>query len=136
MKNKPYIINLTKIEDPRGNLTYLKHPDQLSFEIQRVFWQENARWYNVALKDIDDFILPYVAENSTYVYHVYLVRSKHCDAFQKYLADNGFGILIHYPNTNTLTKISSAFRLQKRWFSNLWRNVGYLLKFTYMSGNE
>lgn len=38
MKKKPYLINLPKIEDPRGNLTFLQYPDQLPFEIQRVFW--------------------------------------------------------------------------------------------------
>ena len=38
MKNKPYVINLPNIEDPRGNLTFLQHPDQLPFEVQRVFW--------------------------------------------------------------------------------------------------
>ena len=38
MKNKPYIINLPKIEDLRGNLTFLQYPDQVPFEIQRVFW--------------------------------------------------------------------------------------------------
>jgi hypothetical protein len=38
MKKRPYLINLPKIEDPRGNLTFLQYPDQLPFEIQRVFW--------------------------------------------------------------------------------------------------
>lgn len=32
------IINFPKIEDPRGNLTFLQYPNQLPFEIQRVFW--------------------------------------------------------------------------------------------------
>ena len=32
------IIHLPKIEDPRGNLTFLQHADQIPFEIQRVFW--------------------------------------------------------------------------------------------------
>ena len=34
----PQIIQLPKIQDPRGNLTFLQYPDQISFEIQRVFW--------------------------------------------------------------------------------------------------
>ncbi len=33
-----YIIDFPKIEDPRGNLTFLQHPNQLPFEIKRVFW--------------------------------------------------------------------------------------------------
>jgi hypothetical protein len=32
------IIQLPKIEDPRGNLTFLQDNDQLPFNIKRVFW--------------------------------------------------------------------------------------------------
>ncbi|WP_318643066.1 sugar 3,4-ketoisomerase [Flavobacterium ardleyense] len=32
------IIELPKIQDPRGNLTFLQNPDHLPFEVQRVFW--------------------------------------------------------------------------------------------------
>lgn len=38
MISKPTIINFPKIEDPRGNLTFLQNPDQIPFEIKRVFW--------------------------------------------------------------------------------------------------
>lgn len=36
--NQPTIINLPKINDPRGNLTFLEFPGHLPFEIKRVFW--------------------------------------------------------------------------------------------------
>jgi len=32
------IINLPKIEDPRGNLTFLQNQDHIPFDIARVFW--------------------------------------------------------------------------------------------------
>lgn len=35
---KPQIINFPKIQDPRGNLTFLQYPNQIPFEIQRTFW--------------------------------------------------------------------------------------------------
>lgn len=35
---QPHIIQLPKIMDPRGNLTFLQYPAQLPFEIKRVFW--------------------------------------------------------------------------------------------------
>ena len=35
---KPQIINFPKIQDPRGNLTFLQHPNQVPFEIKRIFW--------------------------------------------------------------------------------------------------
>ena len=32
------LIQLPKIIDPRGNLTYIQNPNQIPFKIQRVFW--------------------------------------------------------------------------------------------------
>jgi hypothetical protein len=32
------IIELPKIQDPRGNLTFLQYPNQIPFPIQRIFW--------------------------------------------------------------------------------------------------
>jgi len=32
------IIQLPKIQDPRGNLTFLQNPNQIPFEIKRTFW--------------------------------------------------------------------------------------------------
>jgi hypothetical protein len=36
--DKPKLIELPKIHDLRGNLTFIQHPDHLPFEIKRVFW--------------------------------------------------------------------------------------------------
>jgi oxalate decarboxylase/phosphoglucose isomerase-like protein (cupin superfamily) len=36
--DKPRIIELPKIQDPRGNLTFIQYQDHLPFEIKRVFW--------------------------------------------------------------------------------------------------
>jgi len=36
--NKPRLINLPKILDKRGNLSFFEHPNQLPFEIQRTYW--------------------------------------------------------------------------------------------------
>ncbi len=35
-------LRLPKISDPRGNLTFVQFPDQLPFEIKRVFWTYNV----------------------------------------------------------------------------------------------
>lgn len=35
---KPVIINFPRIQDPRGNLTFLQNPNQIPFEIKRTFW--------------------------------------------------------------------------------------------------
>lgn len=35
---KPQIINFPKIEDPRGNLTFVEQNNHIPFEIKRVYW--------------------------------------------------------------------------------------------------
>ena len=35
---KPKIINLPKIHDPRGNLSYFENPLQIPFKIARTYW--------------------------------------------------------------------------------------------------
>lgn len=35
---KPQIIELPKINDPRGNLSFFEFPNQLPFEIKRTYW--------------------------------------------------------------------------------------------------
>lgn len=36
--NKPVIIKLPKIEDPRGNLSFLEEEKHIPFKIERVYW--------------------------------------------------------------------------------------------------
>lgn len=38
MKNQPYLINLPKILDERGNLSFFEHDGQLPFKIARTYW--------------------------------------------------------------------------------------------------
>lgn len=38
MIEEPTFINLPKLVDPRGNLTFLQNNAQIPFEIKRVFW--------------------------------------------------------------------------------------------------
>jgi hypothetical protein len=35
---RPYLINLPKIVDERGNLTFLENPENIPFEIKRAYW--------------------------------------------------------------------------------------------------
>ncbi|RKS99978.1 FdtA/QdtA family cupin domain-containing protein [Flavobacterium sp. 123] len=35
---RPRIIDFPKIQDPRGNLTFLQYPSQIPFEVRRTFW--------------------------------------------------------------------------------------------------
>lgn len=38
MNNKSKIIQLPKITDPRGNLSFLENENQLPFKIKRIYW--------------------------------------------------------------------------------------------------
>lgn len=59
--------------------------------------QEIASWYDEALQNIGDIILPMTVENASHVYHLYVIRTRHREALQNYLTANGIGSLIHYP---------------------------------------
>jgi dTDP-4-dehydrorhamnose 3,5-epimerase-like enzyme len=37
-KKRPIIINLPKIEDPRGNLSFIEEEKHIPFKIERVYW--------------------------------------------------------------------------------------------------
>jgi oxalate decarboxylase/phosphoglucose isomerase-like protein (cupin superfamily) len=36
--NTPRIIQFPKIQDPKGNLTFIQNPEHIPFEIKRTFW--------------------------------------------------------------------------------------------------
>ncbi|MDF2553867.1 MAG: Glutamine--scyllo-inositol transaminase [Chryseobacterium sp.] len=75
--------------------------------------QEIAGWYNEAMKDFSDLILPKVAQNATHSYHLYVIRTNRRDELQKHLAENGVGSLIHYPIPPHLQKAYQNLGLKK-----------------------
>lgn len=59
--------------------------------------QQIAIWYNEALHEINDIILPHTHKNATHSYHLYVIRTLKRDALQNFLTKQGIGTLIHYP---------------------------------------
>ena len=59
--------------------------------------QEIASWYFSALQDVQQIVLPKIANGATHVFHVFAIRTKYRDLLQTYLTENGIGTLIHYP---------------------------------------
>jgi dTDP-4-amino-4,6-dideoxygalactose transaminase len=59
--------------------------------------QEIANWYENALKDVPQIILPKTAIHATHVYHLYVIRTPQRDELITYLNNKGIGTLIHYP---------------------------------------
>lgn len=81
--------------------------DELQAAILRVklphlsSWTEERRkiaaHYNSFLQAVGDLQLPFIAENSSTVFHLYVIKTKQRDALQAHLAEHGIGTLIHYP---------------------------------------
>lgn len=61
--------------------------------------KDRNRLANIYLENIknDKIILPKVREENEHVWHLFVVRVKNRDEFQKYLSDNGIMTTIHYP---------------------------------------
>lgn len=59
--------------------------------------KEIAKWYNEALQNINDLILPFVHENADHVYHLYVVRTSNREKLQQELSEKGVQTMIHYP---------------------------------------
>jgi dTDP-4-amino-4,6-dideoxygalactose transaminase len=59
--------------------------------------QKNARIYTDKLKDIKGIVVPYEADYSQHVYHIYAIRVKDRDRVIEELAKEDIGVLVHYP---------------------------------------
>ena len=86
----------------------LKYLDSWTKERQQI-----AGWYDEALKNIDEIILPVVAADCTHVYHLYVIRTKKRNELREYLAKNNIGTLIHYPVSTHLQKAYKDLRHKK-----------------------
>ena len=69
----------------------LKHIDEMINERCRI-----ANRYLNGIKN-SKIILPGVGDNRNHVWHIFAIRTKNRDQFQKYLKDNGIDTVIHYP---------------------------------------
>jgi dTDP-4-amino-4,6-dideoxygalactose transaminase len=74
----------------------------LSIKLKRLHkWSEQrnhiASLYNQLLNGVGDVITPVLAQGSTSVYHLYVIRTNKRDELQQYLNTHGIGTLIHYP---------------------------------------
>jgi dTDP-4-amino-4,6-dideoxygalactose transaminase len=75
-----------------------------------------AAYYDEALKNVGDLVLPAIAKGSTHVYHLYVVRTKKREALQEFLQKNGVGTLIHYPVPPHLQKAYAELNFKKGAF--------------------
>ncbi len=86
----------------------LKHLEKWTSQRQQI-----AGWYDDALQNIHDLVLPVVHPDATHVYHLYIIRTKKRNELQEYLTKNGIGTLIHYPKPPHLQKAYSHLNYKK-----------------------
>ena len=72
-----------------------------------------AGWYDKALKDVGDLVLPVTSEGASHVYHLYVIRTDYRDKLQSFLSGQGIGSLIHYPVPPHLQKAYQGLGYKK-----------------------
>lgn len=70
----------------------LAHLDEWNERRKRI-----ARRYREGLSEISELTLPFVAEGTDPVWHLFVLRHPGRDLFRQYLTDTGIETLIHYP---------------------------------------
>jgi dTDP-4-amino-4,6-dideoxygalactose transaminase len=58
--------------------------------------REISQFYRTNINN-SELILPQIANEETHVWHLFVVRTKNRECFQKYLSNNNIQTLIHYP---------------------------------------
>lgn len=58
--------------------------------------QKIAKLYNEGLKNVGDIVTPYVSDNVTHVYHLYVIRTKYRDELMEYLISKNIGCAVQY----------------------------------------
>ena len=70
----------------------LRHLDEWNESRQRA-----AKLYDELLRDSDEVRTPFRAEESSHVYHLYVIEYPHRDALASYLREEGIAPNLHYP---------------------------------------
>lgn len=69
----------------------LRYIDELNKEREEI-----AKRYLTEIKN-EEILLPESMENSTHIYHLFVIRLKNREKFMKYMEENSVGTMIHYP---------------------------------------
>lgn len=90
----------------------LKHLDELTEERVKV-----AEKYMKNIKN-DKIELPKIKENSTHVWHLFVIETEDRDGFQKYMEQKGVSTMIHYPIPPYLSEAYSYLKIKEGEFVN------------------
>jgi dTDP-4-amino-4,6-dideoxygalactose transaminase len=101
--------------------------------------QAIAREYDKLLKDIPGVVLPYTAQYSSHIYHIYAVRVKDRDEVVEYLKANGIGVMVNYPIPLHLQEVYKGLGYKKGDFSvaeRVSQEIISLPMHPYLTGKE
>ena len=88
--------------------------------------RKNAELYNKLMKEFD-IVLPYEADYSRHVYHIYAIRAKNRDKLREFLGKNGVSTGIHYPIPVHLQKAYSFMGIKNGAFPISEKIAGKIL---------
>ncbi|MBQ9688686.1 DegT/DnrJ/EryC1/StrS family aminotransferase [bacterium] len=83
----------SRLDEIQAAILNVKLPHLDSDNARRL---EIAKYYIANIKN-EKITLPTIHNDASHVFHVFAIRCKTRDDFQKYLSDNGIQTLIHYP---------------------------------------
>ncbi len=97
MGETPYIHEMigfnSRLDEIKAMALSVKFPKLASWNKTRL---ETAGYYNMHLRDIE-VILPIIEDETSHIFHHYVLRTDKRDAFQAHLKENGIMTGIYYP---------------------------------------
>lgn len=103
----------SRLDELQAAILSVKLPKLMGWTRERV---AAAQCYLENLQGLGDLQLPETAPGATHVYHLFVIRSRHRDALQSFLAGRGIETLIHYPVPPHLQKAYRALGFSKGAF--------------------
>lgn len=88
---------------------------------------QNALKYNQLLNDIKEIKIPPIRNNTSHVFHVYVIQTKNREGLQKHLQDQGISTAVHYPIALPFLKAYSYLGHSPQDFPVAYSNQGKIL---------
>jgi dTDP-4-amino-4,6-dideoxygalactose transaminase len=89
--------------------------------------QEAAKFYDAALNQIEDVVVPSVGAHRAHVYHLYTIQHLRRDALAAHLNSHGVQTAINYPTALPFLEAYGRLKARPEQFPNAHRDQGSIL---------
>jgi dTDP-4-amino-4,6-dideoxygalactose transaminase len=89
--------------------------------------QQAAKVYEAGLNQVEDVVVPTVAENRSHVFHLYTIQHPRRDALAAHLGANGVQTAINYPTALPFLNAYDRLKSRPEQFPNAHRQQGTIL---------